>query len=382
MKTFLFQTLALFFLSRLVFSQAICPNANVSTLVTQPNGTAIVSSTCSTLLVKWQGTVNQTYCVSATYFNPITNKKDTAMGVNIACNDNQNCTATIPVTPGTTITWSVQAISNNTASYPVISVLEHPIPSCSGTGITFCGKVLLQGAYNPATKVMNNTLNTLGILQSLAMNQPYNSAPLNYTGTENVKIGFFAANPDIVDWVLVELRDPNAPSVVLSRRAAFVKQNGTLVDTGGTSTKIYFPGIATGSYHVAIRHRNHLGLRTLTPIDFNCMNACYDFTTAGYKAFKSQPYTSPVQMGTVWVMRGGNANVNQNTRYSGPGNDQNQILNIKLGGDISKTIFDVYAPEDINMNGNIRWAGLANDQNLILNIVLAGSLVALYEEQF
>ena len=82
---------------------------------------------------------------------------------------------------------------------------------------------------------------------------------------------------------------------------------------------------------------------------------------------------------------GGGDNSNQCVGVQGianTGNDQNQILNIKLGGDISRTIFDVYAPEDINMNGNIRWAGLANDQNLILNIVLAGSLVALYEEQF
>src|SRR5687767_980566 len=90
--------------------------------------------------------------------------------------------------------------------------------------ITFTGKVFLQGAYNTSTGTMNNTLNSLGILQTHAAFQPYNIPAFeNYAGTETVGAGFFAAHTDIVDWVLVELRESSLLSSLVSRRAAFVK---------------------------------------------------------------------------------------------------------------------------------------------------------------
>ncbi len=124
-----------------------------------------------------------------------------------------------------------------------------------------------------------------------------------------------------------------------------------------------------------------MALRTLAPPDFNCGKVCYDFTTAGYRAFKNESYTSPVQMGNVWVMRGGNANSTNNVKYNGPGNQQNQILNIILGGSLSKILINVYAAEDINMDGVIKWNGLGNDQNFLLNIILGGSLSTIYNQQ-
>src|SRR5687768_1537502 len=84
--------------------------------------------------------------------------------------------------------------------------------------VTFTGKVFLQGAYNTATGTMNNTLNTLGILQANASSQPYNIPAFdNYAGTESVGAGFFAANPAIVDWILLELRNATSPSTVITR---------------------------------------------------------------------------------------------------------------------------------------------------------------------
>lgn len=362
-------------------SQGNC-STNGNPSVPQPTQVSVVSSTCSTLVVRWQGTANQTYCVSATYFNTTANRKDTVSGTP-TCDAAQSCTATLSVIPVAQVAWSVQAIGNGSASYPVINVLEGPVPPCAsaGSSISFCGKVLLQGAYDTLSKQMRTSLNSLGILDSLARHQPYNTAPFNYPGLDSVSTGFFAAHPDIVDWVLLEIRDPNAPLYILAQRVAFVKKDGTLVDTSGTNTRITFTGVAPARYHVAIRHRNHLGIRTSTPVDFTCSNPCYDFTTSGFRSFKSQSYTSPAQMGSVWVMRGGNANANLNTRFAGPANDANQILNGKLDGFLSRVINNVYAPEDVNMDGTIRWTGPGNDQNFLLNMVLSGFLSTVWNEQ-
>ena len=246
--------------------------------------------------------------------------------------------------------------------------------------ITFSGKVYLQSAYSTTTGIMNNTLNTLGILQANASIQPY-AGIYGYTGTENVSSTFFASNTGIVDWVLIELRDPAIPSTIIATRAAFVKQDGTLVETDGTTNQISFQNVPAGNYFVAIRHRNHLGIRSSSPVDFSTGSGTYDFTTSAGQCYQNQSYTSTVQIGSIWAMRGGNANSNSNVKYNRPGNDQNQILNIKLSGSLSNILNNVYVPEDVNMNGNVKWNGPGNDQNFLLNTLLLGSLSTIYNEQ-
>lgn len=362
----------------------------ISPQVIPPAELGIVSSTCSTLLVKWQGNASQaqTYKVKATWFNSTTNKIDTAVGSNILCNTSQGCNATIPVIAGTVVTWSVQAsaIVNGTAykSYPSIHVLENPIADCTGDGLSFCGKALLQGAYDTSIKKMRNNLNSSGILQARASNQPYHTPGFGYTGTESVGAGFFAAHPDVVDWVLIEVRDPNIPSTVVGRRAAFVKQDGTLVDTNGISTQVFFPGLAKAPYHISIRHRNHLGIRTRTPIDFaGCGTACYDFTTAGFSVFRKQSYPSEVQVGTVWVMRGGDANEDGMARKTGSAsvNDYSLLLHaVSTAPPPGPT--GIYRAQDFNMDGNVRNTGTptTNDYSRLLNML--GELTILIQSLF
>ncbi len=248
-------------------------------------------------------------------------------------------------------------------------------------GVTFSGKVFLQGAYNAQTGLMNNGLNTSGILQTAALAQPYSVAPFNYAGTETVQSGFFAANINIVDWVLIELRDAADVSKIVARRAAFVLRDGTLVETNGTGTKITFDGVPGGSYYVAIAHRNHLRIRSASAVDFSTGAGSYDFTTSATKAYQKLAYTSTAPMGGVYVMRGGNANLNVNVKYNGPSNDQDNIQNIQLRGSISAVMSGVYSSNDINMDGNIKTNGPGNDQNFLLNVVLSGYIGSVFNEQ-
>ncbi len=393
MKYFLLITLAFLIYSNAAYTQSCtgitpikCSDKKViSPTIAQAINVGLASASCTNLTVNWTGSADQEYIVKATYRNSATNTIDTIAATDIEM-EAANGKASIPVIAGNQYTISVEAknITNGCPlySYPAISRMEYPVALCNGSGVLFSGKAFLQGAFNPATGIMGNDLNKLGILQVNASLQPYNTVSFNYTGAEKAGDNFFASHPDIVDWVLLELSDPNVPSTVVAKRAVFLKQNGDLIDIDGSNTQISFPNIAAGSYYVTIRHRNHLSIRSVTPVSFSGSVGSYDFTTAHYKSFQNQPYPSPVQMGNVWVLRGGNANVNLTTKYSGPLNDQNQILNVKLGGSLSRIINNVYAPEDVNMNGNIKWSGPGSDQNFLLNGVLAGSLSAILTEQF
>ena len=396
MKRFLIITISLLISSIQSFSQSCVPGPPITCsgkkvitpTVTQPTNVAIANATCSTLVIKWTGIPSQQYLAKALYQNTVTNNIDTITANNITCDANNNCTATLSVIAGKKYNWSVEAQRTMGTcafySYPVTGRLEYAVAACNQAGntIQFTGRVLLQGAYNTGTGKMNNDLNTAGILQSQASLQPYNNTIVNYAGTERVGSGFFALHPSVVDWVLVELRNPNAPSTVVAQRAAFVQQDGTLVETDGSNTSISFQDVAAGNYFVSIKHRNHLAIRSGAPIDFSTGNGSYDFTTANFKCYKNQTYPSTVQMANVWLMRGGNANGNFVVKYSGPGNAQNQILNMKLGGSLSLILNNVYAPEDVNMNGNVKWSGPGNDQNFLLNGVLTGTLSTVLTEQF
>ena len=112
-------------------------------------------------------------------------------------------------------------------------------------------KVFLQGPFNGTE--MNTTLRTNGIVP---LSQPYSSS---YTGTESVS----SIPADVVDWVLVQLRNPT--TTVIAERAAFFKKDGTVVDLDGTSP-VSFENVVAGKYYIAIRHRNHLGVMTEMPI--------------------------------------------------------------------------------------------------------------------
>ena len=84
----------------------------------------------------------------------------------------------------------------------------------------------------------------------------------------------------------------------------------------------------------------------------------------------NEPMSEP-EIG-VFALWGGNVNGNTNVRYSGPANDQNQLLTTCLDGDKSLVLQKQYTRCDINMNSNTRYSGPSNDQNFLLSTVLGG----------
>jgi uncharacterized surface anchored protein len=109
---------------------------------------------------------------------------------------------------------------------------------------------VLEGPYEPSTGVMRTDLNSQGLLP---LQQPFSQAPWNYSGTEAVSA---IPSAEVVDWVLVEVRDVANPATILSRQAAFMLEDGQVVGLDGHSLLDAPQG--QSSFRLVIHNWNHL----------------------------------------------------------------------------------------------------------------------------
>lgn len=139
-------------------------------------------------------------------------------------------------------------------------------------------KTFLEGPYQSGS--MSTALRDYG---DLPLAQPYNTSPWSYSGSEAVD----AIPAGVVDWVLVGLRS-TATGADFAKRAAFIKFDGSVVDTGG-SGGVEFAGISPGDYFVVIYHRNHLSIMSNSALPLTEASVMYDFSTASTQAYGSDP---------------------------------------------------------------------------------------------
>lgn len=241
-------------------------------------------------------------------------------------------------------------------------------------------KVFLQGPYNTATDLMNESLRTKSLIP---LEEPYTdmAAFTHVSGGGGEEVGalgdfdYTDANDDIVDWVFLELTD--ASDAVVSTRSALIQRDGDIVDIDGGNSAVSFEGVALGDYSVVVRHRNHLGVKSSTTVSMSPgTTATYDFTAAATQAVGDQQVE--LEAG-VYGVYGGNANgesaistAYKGVRMTGPSsiNDALALLN-QLGGVYTSTQFNVYETEDMNMDGNVRMTGPSsiNDALFLLGVL-------------
>lgn len=205
-------------------------------------------------------------------------------------------------------------------------------------------KILLEGPFNSSTGIMNDDLRANSMLPTI---DPYPSLGVAHVngeieGTNSAILVKSSVNDAIVDWVYVELRDQSAPSTVLYSRSALVQRDGDVVDMDGVSP-LHFSNAVAGNYYIAVRHRNHLGFRSMNSIALSSTTAIVDFTnnsvpTFGVGALKE---LSPGKYG----MYSGDANGDGNVNSS----DRNAHWRIQNGG----TYDYLNSTADFDLNGAI-----------------------------
>lgn len=138
---------------------------------------------------------------------------------------------------------------------------------CSDALVHFTVRVRLEGPMETGTGLMRTDLRASGLIP---LTEPYTalgypqfaggggetttSAVLNASGTNAV-----------VDWVRLELRSSGSPGTIIATRQALVQRDGDVVAADGSSS-ISFNTWTGPGYYLAIRHRNHLGAMTSTPV--------------------------------------------------------------------------------------------------------------------
>jgi hypothetical protein len=190
-------------------------------------------------------------------------------------------------------------------------------------------KIFLEGAYK------NNEMRTdLRNQNFLPLSQPYNNSAFQYSGTEAVD----SLPLNVVDWVLVELRNTASGSAI-AKRAAFLRKDGIVVDLNGNDP-VKFHNVNKGSYYIIIKHRNHLGVMTSNKIEIDAVSSLYDFTTSSNKAYGSSAMKNIG--GGVFALFSGDGNSSANVNNA----DANSVWK-QENGSIG------YKAGDFDLNGGV-----------------------------
>ncbi len=221
-------------------------------------------------------------------------------------------------------------------------------------------KAYLAGAL-PSGVTMTTDLNTAGIIPLVT---PYNVAPFSAPTVTAPSIPATA-----VDWVLVEVRNAATPSTLISQTSGFLLSNGTIVNYDGTALKLK-NAVANG--HIALKHRNHLSIRTATSLDLVNPPVLKDFSLNTSEAYTDVSITTNAnmrQIGSVFCLWNGDASQNNEVAYTGGGNDSSPILT-RVGGAANATnIVNGYYKEDVDLDGAVLYSGGGNDRSRILTVV-------------
>ena len=239
-------------------------------------------------------------------------------------------------------------------------------------GIKLQLKLMLQGAYNSTTQLMQADLRGKGLIPQI---QPYNRGLYQYEGTEATTSALLATtdNNAPVDWVLVELRDSTNPTTIKARLAALVQRDGDVMDAATGSTTLQVPKMVSGDYYVAIHHRNHLGVVTASAVSLNPSTATLvDFTKTSTAVWGSNARIMSGGNAMLWA---GNANLDTRIIANGPSNDTGVIMGSLLMDPANLSVSSNYQlagyqDTDINMDGLSIFAGPSNDVNLLLGNIL------------
>jgi len=267
--------------------------------------------------------------------------------------------------PGASVSWSVGEPVIGSGTVPgglVTQGYQQPIELRIRLHIV----AMLEGPYSTANGLMSDAMRSAALVPNA---QPYTGLGYGFTGSPGAGgmlgggVLTVTGSNAIVDWVIVELRSTATPTTVVASCAALVQRDGDVVALDGTSPVSI--AVASGAYHVAIRHRNHLGVMTLNPVALSNTPSTVDFTsvatsTYGTNARKSMAGAFPAQ--ALWA---GDVTFNGQVKYTGGGNDRDPVLTT-VGSATPGNTVNAYSTRDVNLNGQVKYTGSSNDRDPIL----------------
>jgi Bacterial Ig-like domain len=317
---------------------------------------------------------------------------------------------------GDPFAWPNQLNANVGQQLSVSGYNEPDVPLCvSGAAscmaeVKFDFKALLQGAYISADGMMHDQLRQQNLIPTTEPYSGYlpvrgsNYEPFLHAddgGGERITDPFTftekrSVEDNIVDWVMIELRD-QLDSSVITTRSVLVQRDGDIRDTLGDDL-VVFRKLRAKSYFFTVRHRNHLGLMTAGPVSLTNLTNTYNFsdtinkmigeyvaaTTPVFADRPGDPLVFTKYPGVVVdgkrLLWAGNSNADNYIMFQGGGigegldidNVFDNIFSDPLNANYSYNhVRDGYYPGDNNMDGKVKYQGPANDVDpfIFFNII-------------
>ncbi|HRQ84053.1 MAG TPA: ASPIC/UnbV domain-containing protein, partial [Flavobacteriales bacterium] len=238
-------------------------------------------------------------------------------------------------------------------------------------------KVLLDGPFVSGTGMMKDDLRVQGLIPAT---EPYTAMGFAAIGDGlgrelTAAVLAVTGNNAIVDWVWLELRSASNLSNVVAARAVLLQRDGDVVELDGKSpVNMHVP---PGNYHLAIRHRNHLGVLTAAASSLSGNATVIDLSSSATATWGTNARKSAGTARTLWS---GDTNRDGTVKYTGVGNDRDKVLSTIGGAGITGTLSG-YHLGDANMNGVVSYTGQSNDRDLILVNIGGVSPTAVLMEQ-
>jgi hypothetical protein len=241
---------------------------------------------------------------------------------------------------------SERSYGNIYSSYDYQDYIEH-------TAITLNLKVLLAGAMYENTDTMRTVLNYRNYLPLIPPDTlSGNSNPFIYSRKQSdvVTYKFFQAHRDIVDWIIIELRNSQDYYNPIDTLAAFLRKDGKVLSLTGDSVITLPIEIPADNYYVIIRHRNHLSIMSNNPT-YLCTNMdLFDFSSSNYLVFG---YDEVELINGKFAMYPGDADKNGSINITDYQNFQNNSFyantgylstDFNLDGILTGSDFNIFAP--------------------------------------
>lgn len=256
--------------------------------------------------------------------------------------------------------WSAGQVVSSTFIGDAMLTAGVQQPDAAGLRVHL--RVLLDGAWRADAGLMLDSLRAQGLLP---MQEPYTSLGFAVSGPLSCDPAVFLVTgaDAITDWVLVELRRAADPTTVLEVRAALLQRDGDVVTVDGVSPLRF--NRAAEACHLAVRHRNHLGVLGAAAIQAGAASVDLDLSLPTTVTFGTNAQKPANGRQLLWA---GNVNGDTQLKYTGESNDRDPILTA-IGGIVPTNTTTGYRLEDVNLDGAVKYTGGNNDRDLLLSNV-------------